>query len=220
MEEKKALLLEQFRILLDRADAEGHFLQEDAPDLQALFVELAALKNEVRIESRQLKAALDQFRQVFDLVDGSQKSLQRELDGAREKEQGHLRALTRGWLLEMLEIRDRLEAGLAALESHRLPRLSQWLYPREVAWLTGMREGQTLLLKRLDAQLAARQVQAIQAIGKVLDPHCMQAVATSWQEALPEGVVTEEARKGFHWGSEVLRLAEVKVNQQTGTQHD
>ncbi|MBF0137562.1 MAG: nucleotide exchange factor GrpE [Magnetococcus sp. DMHC-1] len=220
MQETQELLLEQFRVLLEQSKEEDVPTDSVVPDLQALFIELVALKNEVRIESRQVKSALDQFRQVFELVDGSQKSLQRELERTRDEEQGRLRSLLKKWLLEMLEVRDRMEAGLAAMESHRLPRLVRWFSPGEAAWLESMRAGQTLVLKRLDAMLAARQVRAIPAIGEPLDPHCMRAVATAWQEGVAEGVVIEEARKGFFWENDILRLAEVKVNRREGESND
>ena len=66
----KEALLDQFRRYLDSV--------EDAPeqpeaagaeaDLFTVFVELAAMRNEVRTESRLVKDALDQFRDVFDHV--------------------------------------------------------------------------------------------------------------------------------------------------------
>ena len=41
-------------------------------DWYSLFAELVALKNEILLESRQIKAALDEFRAVFEALQTSQ----------------------------------------------------------------------------------------------------------------------------------------------------
>ena len=51
----------------------------EAPDLFTLLSELAALRNEVKIESRQVKAALDQFGELFDLLRDAHRRLQDDL---------------------------------------------------------------------------------------------------------------------------------------------
>ena len=65
----KEELVEQFRAYLDK-----DFSSEaaDEIDQMSLFRELAGLRNEVRIESRQFKGALDDFRQAFTSLDDSQ----------------------------------------------------------------------------------------------------------------------------------------------------
>ena len=74
-------LLEQFRAALDtlpdtpEADETGR-----RTDLYSLFAELVALKNEVRLESRQVKTALDEFRAVFETLQASQTQLGGELE--------------------------------------------------------------------------------------------------------------------------------------------
>ncbi|MBF0124754.1 MAG: nucleotide exchange factor GrpE [Magnetococcales bacterium] len=214
---RREQLLGQFRLLLEHSSDEM-FDRVEAPiaestDLYQIFVELAALRNEVRLESRQVKTALDQFRASFELLQSSQEAMQRELDRRRDEEQERHHALVRSWMLALLEIRDRLESGLAAMEQHHIPRMVRRVWPGEHFWLVGMQDGQRLILKRLDTLLAKEQVQPIEVMEQPLDPFRMRAVGTGWRDDVEEGRVIEEYRRGFLWGNEVLRLAEVIVNR-------
>ena len=69
----KATLLDQFRCYLDGIDEAPPRVETGSAeaDLFTVFVELAALRNEVRTESRLVKEALDQFRGVFATLQSS-----------------------------------------------------------------------------------------------------------------------------------------------------
>jgi len=207
----KEQLLDRFRAYLD-STADTDTSAMPATDLFDLFTELAALKNEVRLESRQVKTALDDFRSVFDTLQTSHATLQAELERQQAGQTTQRRAALRSLLLELLELRDRLEAGLAALQRFRPSRLG-WLCRRESALIQAMTQGQTLSLQRLEQLLNAHQVTALQARGRPLDPHTMRAAEIEYRAELDNGIVTEELRKGFVWEDELLRLAEVKVNK-------
>ena len=77
-----------------------------------MFVELAALRNEVRTESRLVKEALDQFRGVFDSCGSSQATLEQELKRVRAEAREQAQAPLRPLLLDVLDLRDRLAAAL------------------------------------------------------------------------------------------------------------
>jgi len=73
--ETKEQLLDRFRAYLDKlpeATPVESAETDRRTDLYSLFAELAALKNEVRLESRQVKTALDEFRAVFETLQASQ----------------------------------------------------------------------------------------------------------------------------------------------------
>ena len=70
-----------------------------------------------------------------------------------------------------------------------------------------------MTLKRFDQLLQRHNVQAIDCIGKLLDPSTMSAVEIDRNPKLENGIVIEELRKGFLFEGNVLRLAEVKVNK-------
>ena len=77
----KETLLDQFRDYLDSLDEVPQTVDAEGPetDLFTVFVELAAMRNEMRTESRLLKEALDEFRGVFGTLQSSHATLEQEL---------------------------------------------------------------------------------------------------------------------------------------------
>ena len=216
--ETKEQLLDRFRAYLDKlpeATPVESAETDRRTDLYSLFAELAALKNEVRLESRQVKTALDEFRAVFETLQASQIQLGGELDRARAALPEQRRAALKPVLLELLELRDRLEAGLRVLQNYRPALLARLLGAgrRERALLRAITEGQDISLRRLDQILNTQQVAALNVQGQPLDPHTMRAAELDQRPDLANGIVTEELRKGYLWQGELLRLAEVKVNR-------
>lgn len=210
----KETLLDQFRCYLDGieetpepADAPGEAAGE-AADLFTVFVELAAVRTELRTESRLVKEALDQFRGVFDTLRSSQATLEQELKRAQAEARERGRALLRPLLLELLELRDRLAD---ALEQPAPPArwLDRWRRRSEPEpW----REGLSITLRRLDRILADRRVVAIEMTGRRFDPRLARVVGTTRDATIGAGIVAEEVRAGFLWDEELLRSAEVIVN--------
>lgn len=214
--EIKEQLLERFRAYLDeQPDTAPDEADENRTDLYSLFSELVALKNEVRLESRQVKTALDEFRAVFETLQASQGQLGDELSRAHDAVPEYQRMVLKPVLLELLELRDRQEAGLRVLQSYRPAFMVRLLgrRRRERDLLQALAQGQEISLRRLDQILNAQQVVALEAEGQLLDPHTMRAAELDQRTDLANGIVTEELRKGYTWQGELLRLAEVKVNR-------
>jgi molecular chaperone GrpE len=214
----KETLLDQFRSYLDTietmpepADASG----EEA-DLFTIFVELAAVRNEVRTESRLVKDALDQFRGVFDTLRSSQSVLEQALKRAQDEARELGRTLLRPLLLELLDLRDRLTAGL----QQPIPQpswLDRWRRRSEAeSW----REGLAITLRRLDRILADRNVVPIEVVGREFDPAVARAVGTTRRAGLGPGIMAEEVRAGFRWEDQLLRAAEVIVNAADGDEEN
>ena len=64
---EKERLVEDFRACLEQWEEEG--AEDDQPvDLRTLLGEMAALKNEVRLESRQFKSALDELNAALTIL--------------------------------------------------------------------------------------------------------------------------------------------------------
>ncbi|MBS1223996.1 MAG: GrpE protein, partial [Proteobacteria bacterium] len=174
-------LLDRFRAYLDEtpevSPREEAAKVERRTDLYSLFAELATLKNEVRLESRQVKTALDEFRAVFETLQTSQTQLGGELDRARAALPEQRRAALKPVLLELVELHDRLETGLRVLQNYRPTVLSRLfgLGQRERALLQAIAQGQDISLRRLEQLLNSQQVTALPALGQPLDPHTMRA---------------------------------------------
>ncbi len=204
-------LLARFR---DYLEGEEETLQErvpEAPDLFSLLAELTALKNEVKIESRQVKTALDGFRGLFDTLQQSNARLDGELDRQRERETRERQDAERDLLVELLELRDRLQAGHEQLLRYR----PGWLTRRGGAgdYVGGIAEGQAMLLRRLDETLARRGVRPLQALGRRFDPATMHAADTAHDPGRDGGLVLGETRSGYLHHGRLLRPAEVIVNK-------
>ena len=185
--------------------------QTPAPDLFTLLAELAALKNEVKIESRQVKGALDQFRDAFDLVRQAQARLEETELQRLEAAQRNQQTAERDLLLELLELRDRLQAGRD--QAHRYS--PGWLARRGKAdvFVAGMAEGMAMNLQRLDDILARRGVRPLRVLGLRFDPQTMHAAEAGKDPGQADGLVLAELRRGFVQGQRLLRPAEVVVNR-------
>lgn len=230
-ETTKYHLISQFREFLesdtaDSLDSLQSTDQEKPIDLLSLFSELAGLRNEVKLEARQVKSALEDFKSALALAESNQEKLNTELDRYRQEAKRYrqqsdseYRDAQRKPILDILEFRDRLQASLNSLQNFR-PSTTQGWFGRcrcqsEKDFLNSFHEGQNMLLRRVDQALARYQVKPLETIGKSLDPHTMSAVETENRPDLDNGIVTEELRTGFFWNEEILRLAEVKVNKKT-----
>jgi molecular chaperone GrpE len=213
-EADKERLLEQFRLYLDGIDELPETASDPGSpeaDLFSVFVELAAVRNEVRAESRLLKEALDQFRGVFDTLQSSHATLQQELlraqGDARERSQAVLRPL----LSDLLELRDRLEAALQQPAAPPQPSwLDRWRQPSRAEPET-WREGISIMARRLDRILSDRRVSRLELVGRLFDPHTARAVGTRQDGRFGPGIVVEEVRAAYMWDNDLLRTAEVIV---------
>ena len=200
------------------ADLESDAVTDGARDLFSVFVEIAATRNEVRTQSRIVKDALDQFRAVFATLQSGNAALDRELKEAHVRAREQTRAVLRPLLLDLLDVRDRLAAGLAAAPPQRAPPWRSWW--RRTATAAGplrdpWREGLEMTLRRFDRVLADRRVTPIATIGRPFLPDVARVVGTRDDPFVAEGLVIAESRTGFEWEGEVLRVAEVIVAKRT-----
>jgi molecular chaperone GrpE len=210
----KQALIERFRGYLDMAE-DGEEPPDDpgeTADLFSVLVEMAALRSEVRTESRLVKEALEQFHSVFDSLQASQATLQRELDRARTETRDQAQSALRPLLLDVIDLRDRLVAALT-LSAAAPPRWRDRLWRRDRSGAAAWQEGLRMTLRRLDQVLLDRRVVATQLAGLPFDPRLARAVGTAADSAVAEGTVIEEVRAGFLWDDQVLRTAEVIVSK-------
>jgi molecular chaperone GrpE len=218
-EATKDALTAQFRAYLDQSDADETVAEADgmagaaepAPDLFTLLAELAALKNEVKLESRQVKNALDQFRELFDTLRDTQARLADEQQQRCEQARAADRRDAKDLLLELLDLRDRIQAGQTqAARFH-----PGWISRRRRApmLIAGLADGMGMNLRRLDEILARRGVRPLPAVGRPFDPRSMHAAELANDPERPNGQVVAELRPGWMLRDELLRPAEVVVNR-------
>lgn len=214
----KESLLAQFRQYLEAIDTlpepAGEAPGSDGTDLFTVFVELAALRNEVRTESRLVKDAIDRFRGVFDTLQSAHAMLERDLQHAHAERRDRDQALLRPLLLDLLDLRDRLDAALQQPASPPAGWLGRWR--RKPAAPDSWREGLGITARRLDRILADRRVRRLDLLGKDFDPRLARVVGTTPDNGFAAGIVTAEARPGYLWDDDLLRTAEVIVSKARG----
>jgi molecular chaperone GrpE len=197
--------------------AEATSAEEEARDLFSVFVELAGVRTEARAQARIVKEALDQFRAVFETLQSSNAALERELKEAHARAREQSRLALRRLLIDIIDVRDRLGAGLAAAPHDQAPS-SWWArWRRSAAAPDPWREGLAMTLRRLDRVLADRRVTPIVTVGRPFSPAVARAVATRDDPTVGEGWVIAESRAGFEWDGELLRAAEVIVAKRAGS---
>lgn len=205
----------------DEPDAVGADTGE--VDLYTLFTELAGLRNEVRLESRQLKRALDEFNGVFSTLQDSGKHLGSALDTQQANHAAAVANAERGLLLDIIDLRDRLAQARDLAADHQPGALRRWFARPQAALVEDMADGLGITLRRLDQSLAQYGVAPIEVVGQLLDPHRMRVTAVQSDSTQADGVVLKEVRRGYQRGyrrgAEVLRLAEVVANKIQDTEY-
>lgn len=184
----------------------------ETTDLFSLYTELTGLKNEVRIESRQVKSAVDEFRSVFEILQTAHAQMAAELEQHRKDKQMLTQTVLRPLLLELLDLYDRLAAGIQVGAAYRPSWPFRWL-KRETRIISALQEGQQMTISRLENLLDGYQVRPMAVLDQPFDPVCMRAVETEHRPELRDGIVTAVLRTGFYWGDELLRAPEVRINK-------
>lgn len=215
----KTELLEAFNDYLDdQEEKQGSELEDydQQSDLYTLFVEISALKNEVKIQARQFKTAMDDFREVFHSLKEHQTWLENELDKKESQQQQISQKISRRFLLDLISLRDRILLSLNSLNGYQSSRMEAFFGAKQ-SFKESVIEGQTITLKHIDRQLKQHQVRLIQTENRTMNPRIMKVVALGHQSELESGVILEEIRAGFilhaNDNKQLLRPAEVKVNK-------
>jgi len=213
MSDTKKRLLEEFQSYLEQTDLEQAH-GEAPPDLATLLGEMAGLKAEVKVESRHFKTTLDTLGEALSAIQSDNKALSDVLAGHQVQLQQQRDEILRAVLLELVDIYDRLSVGFGVLQSyHPVSSLFNHSKKQDVDFIDAFKQGQSMTLRRFEQLLQRHRVVPIDCAGKMLDPHTMTAVEIAHDAKLDNGIVIEELRKGFLFGDQVLRLAEVKVNK-------
>jgi len=210
---QKNRLLEEFQAYLEKTDL-THTLSAEQPDLSTLLGEMAGLKSEVKAESRHFKTTLDTLSSSLTTLQTDNKALADELALHGERLQQMRNETLYAVMLEAVDIYDRLTAGFEVLQNYQpVSSLFSHSKKQDIRFIKSFKEGQSMTLKRFEQLLQRHNVQAIDCIGKLLDPCTMSAVEIDRNPKIENGIVIEELRKGFLFEGNVLRLAEVKVNK-------
>jgi molecular chaperone GrpE len=115
-----------------------------------------------------------------------------------------IKEVRKGLLLKMLGVRDNLERAIHFGESGSTSGES-------------LMEGVRLTSYQLDQLLESEGVRPIETVGDPFNPHLQEAVHRVSDPSVPDGTVVQEARRGYVFGDDVLRPAQVVVSVHDAT---
>lgn len=177
-------------------------------DLFTVLSEFTALRQEIRIQSREhgktlstLTGFIDTYRETADLFRERTKSL-------ADLEVNIRKSSEKRAILPFLEVRDALVRGLSA--THAVSASKSFFRPAPKG-IEGVAEGYEMALRRMDRALAFVHVVPVESVGRPFDPKTMKAVDSRSAGGMEKGTVVEELLTGFLRDEEVLRTAEVVV---------
>lgn len=207
----------------------------EACDLFTLLSEFAALRQEIRMQNREqhrtigvldtlagetqngLREADDiraEHRRAVDAVDLLARELKASAEQMRHRfEEALAREAEKRTVLPFLDLRDALLRGRAAARETAKP---SGIFRKPPKAMAAVIEGYEMTVRRFDRALAAVGIQPVDACGKPFDPAVMRAVETCSRKGMAKGIVAAEPLSGFVRGAEVIRTAEVVVNQPAG----
>ncbi len=196
-------LIDKFREYLDRADYEKRAAPRKL-SLSSFYKEMIALKNEIRIESRNVKESLDRFQETSELIEQGNKKIDLLIEKSNPEPV----------LQGLLDLYDSVQASLQTLRQSReaIPWFQCWKRSDDKV-LQSVSRGQEMALERIIELLLECGAVPMDVLRHRFDPHTMRAVGTDSLEKLEDGVVSSESRTGFTLHGEILRLADVRVNR-------
>ena len=224
----KERALEDFRRWLDDLEEIPPEVAEQEPstcDLHDLFAELAALRQEVRLQNREQSRAGRELANAaarYDAIDRTARGRDEDLAALERRVS---RAAEDRCLLSVLDLHDALVRGREAArklrkagkkagkKAGRKRALRRKPFRRLQPAIAGVVDGYELALRRCDRTLARFGVHGVPAVGVPFDARTMHAVESRRVADREDGVVMEEFVSGFVRDGEVLRLAEVAVNR-------
>lgn len=229
--EWKRRILEEFAEWLSGLEEEpprSDANEGEGGDLLDLLTEFSVLRQEVRMQNREQRRAMDAISALSELLREKTASLDAAagaMTRSREEAASVEASIQRMWreigetrretekrlLLPFLDVRDALVRGMAATAPVSAAGLFG-LFRKSVPASESLRQGYEMALRKFDRALAAAGVRPLDTVRKPFDPHVMRAVDTVECPEIPAGVVQEERLGGFVRGEELLRPAEVVVS--------
>lgn len=188
----------------DEADLAG-------PDLHSLYSAFLALRQEVRLQTREQARTVRSMERAVTACDAAAEALRTCQEQLSERETRVRSEAVRRCVVRFLEVYDALLRGCETADAAAGRR---GLFRRVPPGVEGVAQGYRMALKRFDEALAQMRVRRVDAIGRRFDPRTMVALEARTVEGAADECVLEEARSGFLMGEEVLRPAEVVVNRE------
>ena len=188
-----------------------------AVDLHALVSAFAALRQEVRLQSRAQAKAVRGLEQAIEICEAAADLHPAQAEQVAELEARVRREVERRGAMPFLDVRDALVRGHAAAVKLAGRRgLSQ----RPPSGVDGVVKGYEMAIASFDRALSLLGIARVPTVGHAFDARTMTAVDVRTVDDVADEEVLSESRSGFVQAGEVLRPAEVVVNRGKGKGDD
>ena len=209
-------ILADFRTWLMEAPSTAAAPPAQTMDLFTLVSQFTALRHEVNMQTRAVRAAVEQNAEVM-------KQLATPTDSDDQ-----LRPVAKA----LIDIADALALSLKQMEKFRdtadtllaEPAAPTGFFARlfgsppvardsaKLKQLTAAAaDGYSLSLRRVERLLPDLHLEPVTCLGEPFDPEIMEAVEVLGDTGQPTGTVIEAVRPGYRWNGKVFRFAQVKV---------
>lgn len=213
-------LLADFRLWLEELNAPvaADSTAQPAVDLFTLVAQFTALRHEVNMQTRAVRAAVEQNAEVV-----------KQLTAVEPPDPSDaLRPVAKA----VIDIADALSLSLRQMEKFdetagpllQPPAFSPGVFARLFGsappppdlgklkqLVAAAADGYSLSLRRIERLLPELQLEAIDCRGEPFDPVTMEAVEVLGHTGQPSGFVVDVVRPGYLWNGKVFRFAQVKV---------
>lgn len=181
----------------------------DPCDLFTLLSEFTALRQEIKMQNREQSKTLNKFTSFIDAYRETSELFRqrsRELDALEER----IRLESEKKTVKLfLDLRDALVRGLSAATKAVKSKSFFRPPPKGIEEIV---EGYKMAVRRFDRALSIIEIYPVQTVGHPFNPRTMRAVEKKTVEGIKKEIVLEEHVCGFIRNDELLRIAEVVVN--------
>ncbi|HMA84078.1 MAG TPA: nucleotide exchange factor GrpE [Desulfosalsimonadaceae bacterium] len=187
----------------------GETATADSCDLYTLLSEFSALRQEIKMQNREQHRSIQTLTEMADAYQKSMTLFEKSVAGIDQLSENIRTQTEKKAVLPFLDVRDALvrghRASQAAIEKKR------WYRPG-LRGIEAVAEGYEMAIRRFDRALSYAGITPVQALDQPFDPKTMKAIGKRSNPEKTANVVLEEQTGGFVKDSEVIRTAEVIVN--------
>ncbi len=181
----------------------------DRCDLFTLLSEFTALRQEIKIQNREQSKMLGSFTSFIDTykeISELFRQRSKELDSLEER----IRLESEKKTVKLfLDLRDGLVRGLSAATKAVKSKSFFRTHPKGIEEIV---EGYEMAIRRFDRALSMIDIYPVQTVGHPFNPRTMRVVEKDTVKEMEKEIVLEEHVCGFIRNDEVLKIAEVVVN--------
>jgi molecular chaperone GrpE (heat shock protein) len=181
----------------------------DACDLYTLLSEFSALRQEIKMQNREQHRSIQTFTEMAESFQKSMHLFEKSVTGIDQLSENILANTEKKAVLPFLDVRDALVRGHRA--SRAAVEKKRWYRPG-LRGIEAVAEGYEMAIRRFDRALSYAGITPVSTIDQPFDPKTMKAIGKQTNPEKAAGIVLEEQAGGFVKDSEVIRTAEVIVN--------